>query len=103
MLKPASDHILSTTVIVIMYHGNFQEARAEPGQISLPAFQDALVWLKAQSGVRFTTLGQFALEMGIDKSWTTYVRHLRKECLHWRLQRLLPRHLLYSYPLPFYL
>lgn len=94
---------LSTTIIVIMHHYDFQEVGSESGKLNLRAFRDTLAWLKAQPGVRFTTLGQLTSEMSINRSWTIYVRHLRKERLHWRLQRLLPRHLLYTHPLPFYL
>lgn len=88
-----------STIVAIMHHYDFQEAADRPGRLSLAAFRETLSWLKARPGVRFTTLSQLAASMSVADSWSMYSRQVRKSHLHWRLQRLLPSHLLYTRPL----
>jgi len=87
---------LATTIIVIMHHYDFQEAHSASGKLNLEVFRDQLAWLKIRSDVHFVTLGQLASKISLKKSWASYLRHLHKERLHWRLQRLLPK----LYPSP---
>lgn len=94
---------LPATIVVIMHHYDFQEAADKPGRLSLAAFRETLAWLQAQPEVRFMTLSQLADSMSVAHSWSMYARHLRKARLHWRLQRLLPSHQLYTRPLLFHL
>ena len=44
--------------------------------------------------MRFITLGRLAENLGVARSLVTLRRHLKKERLHWRLQRCLPKTLL---------
>lgn len=90
---------LPATIVPIMHHYDFQEAVSGPGKLSLHAFRETLAWLKDQPSVRFTTLEHLADRMSTLESWAIYSRHLKKSRLHWRLQRLLPSHLLYTRPL----
>lgn len=99
----ASRHpFLSTTVVVIMHHYDFLECTDKPGKLSLQAFRETLSWLKQQPEVHFITLGCLAENLGIARSQTTLRRHLKKERLHWRLQRWLPKTLLITHALWLY-
>lgn len=91
--------LLPSTIVAIMHHYDFQEATFNPGRLSLADFRKDLAWLKTQPGVEFTTVSQLASSMSASSSWSMYARHIRKSHLHWRLQRLLPNHLLYTRPL----
>lgn len=88
-----------STIVAIMHHYDFRETAANPGKLSLADFRATLAWLKDQPSVRFTTLSQLALDFSVAGSWSMYARHVRKSHLHWRLQRLLPHHQLYTRPL----
>lgn len=90
---------LPATIVAILHHYDFQEAADKPGRLGLAAFRETLSWLKDRPEVRFTTLSQLAASMSVAQSWSMYARHLRKSRLHWRLQRLLPSHQLYTRPL----
>jgi len=85
---------LSSTVVAIMHHYDFLECTDKPGKLSLQAFRETLLWLKQQPEVRFITLGRLAENLGVARSQVTLRRHLKKERLHWRLQRCLPKTLL---------
>lgn len=93
---------LSSTVVVIMHHYDFMESTDQPGKLSVQAFRETLLWLKQRPEVRFVTLGHLAGDLGVASSQTILRRHLKKERLHWRLQRLLPRALLMTHPLWMY-
>ncbi len=93
---------LSTTIVSIMHHYDFREARANPGQLFLRDFREDLLWLRDKGDVRFTTLGRIAEKMKIPQGWAIQARHQRKTQLHWRLQRRLPAHLLLSHPIWLY-
>lgn len=93
---------LSPTIVVIMHHYDFLEGTEQPGKVSLHAFRETLHWLKQQPGVQFITMERLAKNLGISGSHAILKRHLKKERLHWRLQRLLPRTLLMTQPLWMY-
>jgi peptidoglycan/xylan/chitin deacetylase (PgdA/CDA1 family) len=93
---------LSHTIVVIMHHYDFLEGTEQPGKLSLHAFRETLHWLKQQPGVQFITMERLAKNLGISGSHAVLRRHLKKERLHWRLQRLLPRTLLMTHPLWMY-
>lgn len=85
---------LSPIVVVIMHHYDFLECTDKPGKLSLQAFRETLSWLKQQPEVHFITLGRLAENLGVVGSQATLRRHFKKERLHWRLQRWLPKTLL---------
>jgi peptidoglycan/xylan/chitin deacetylase (PgdA/CDA1 family) len=94
---------LPAVIVAIMHHYDFREAREKPGSLTLEDFQTLLAWAQSQSDIHFTTLGQLSKKLPAAKSWSILDRHLKKEKLHWRLQRCLPRHLLMTRPMWLYL
>ena len=86
-----------------MHHYDFHEARNNAGQLSLDEFRNTLGWLKAQSGVIFSTLGHLAERLGVKHSHSALDRLLKKERMHWRMQRWLPKCLLLTCPTWLYL
>jgi peptidoglycan/xylan/chitin deacetylase (PgdA/CDA1 family) len=90
---------VSSTAVVIMHHYDFMEFQDKPGKLSLTEFRNALLWLKQQSGVRFITLERLAKTLGVIRSRQALQRHFKREQLHWRIKRHLPRTLLMTRPI----
>jgi hypothetical protein len=91
------------TIISIQHHYDFQEARNNPGPLSLAAYQDRLKRLVDRPDVRFTTLELLAKQFPIATTWAAQARFRFKSQLHWRLQRHIGDYMLYNRPLWAYL
>lgn len=92
-----------TTIVVIMHHYDFIEYGPKPGKLSLQEFRAALIWLKQQPEVQFICLQQLATDLGVAGSQAALRRHLKKDHLHWRVQRWLPKTMLMTRYLWIYL
>ncbi len=80
-------------IVPIVHHYDFIESGAAEAAMDLPEFRELLGWLKAQPDVHCLRIGELAASTSAAATHSAMQRHLRKDRLHWRLQRRLPRHL----------